>query len=59
MARKSSEAGQKSEAKQNRREDVREECSAPRGKCAAKRRRVIWRKRGTNYMKNRQEGKYI
>ena len=40
MARKSGEIRQKLETEQGRGENVREECSVPRGKCAAKRR--IW-----------------
>ena len=52
MARKGSETGQKPEIKQARRESTGEEYSAPRGKCTAKRRRIIWRKRGTNNMEN-------
>ena len=54
MARKGSETGQKPETKQGRRESIREECSASRGKCTAKRRRIIWGKRGTNNMENRR-----
>jgi len=45
VARKSSEVRQESEAEQSRRKDIGEECSAPRGKCAAKG-RIIWRKGG-------------
>ena len=52
MVRKSSETGQKPETKQGRRESTGEECSAPRGKCTAKRRRIIWRKRRTNNVEN-------
>ena len=54
MARKGSETRQKLETKQGRRESTGEECGAPRGKCTAKRRRIIWRKRGTNNVENRR-----
>ena len=52
MVRKGSETGQKPETKQGRRESTGEECGAPRGKCTAKRRRIIWGKRGTNNVEN-------
>ena len=52
MARKSSEIRQESEAELNRRKDIGEECSAPRGKCIAKR-RIVWGKRGANNMESR------
>ena len=41
VARKGSETGQKPETKQGRRESTGEKCSVPRGKCTAKRRRII------------------
>ena len=31
-----------------------EECGVPRGKCTAKRRRIIWGKRGTNNVENKR-----
>ena len=52
MTRKGSETGQKPETKQGRRESTGEECGVPRGKCTAKRRRIIWGKRGTNNIEN-------
>ena len=52
MARKGSETGQKPETKQGRRESTGEEYGVPRAKCTAKRRRIIWGKRGTNNMEN-------
>ena len=54
MAGKSSETRQKPKAEQGRRESIGEEYSVPRGKCAAKRRKIIWRKRGTNNVENRR-----
>jgi len=54
VARKGSETRQKPETEQDRRESIGEECSIPRGKCAAKRRRIIWGKGGTNNMENRE-----
>jgi len=36
VARKSGKVRQESKAEQSRREDIGEECGAPRGKCAAK-----------------------
>jgi len=54
VARKGSETGQKPETKQGRRESTGEECGAPRGKCTAKRRKIIWGKRGTNNVENRR-----
>ena len=52
MVRKGSETGQKPETKQGRRESTGEKCSVPREKCTAKRRRIIWGKRGTNNVEN-------
>ena len=52
MARKGSETGQKPETEQDRRESIGEEYSVPRGKCTAKRRRIIWGKRRTNNVEN-------
>ena len=52
MARKGSKTGQKPETKQGRRESTGKECSMSRGKCIAKRRRIIWGKRGTNNVEN-------
>jgi len=52
MARKGSETRQKPETEQGRRESIGEEFSTLRGKCAAKRRRIIWGKRGTNNVEN-------
>jgi len=54
VARKSSEVRQKSKTEQGRGESVGEEYSAPRGKCAVKRGRIIWRKRGANNIENRR-----
>ena len=54
MVRKGSETRQKPETKQGRRESTGEEYSVPRGKCTAKRRRIIWGKRGTNNVENRR-----
>ena len=65
MTRKGSETRQKPETEQSRRESIGEECSAPRGKCIAKRRRIIWGKGGTNNMENggriqrRRRRKYV
>jgi len=42
VARKSGQIRQESEAEQGGRKDVGEECGAPRGKCAAKRK--FWRR---------------
>ena len=56
MARKSGETGQKPETEQSRRESIGEECGMPRGKCIAKRRRIIWGKRGQ--ITWRTEGEY-
>jgi len=53
VARKGSETRQKPETEQGRKESIGEGCGVPRGKCAAKRRRIIWRKGGTNNMENR------
>jgi len=47
VARESGQIRQESETEQSRAEDVREERSVPRGKCAAKG-RVIWRERRTD-----------
>ena len=52
MAGKGSKIGQESKTKQGRRKSTGKKCSAPRGKCIAKRRRIIQRKRGTNNMEN-------
>jgi len=52
VARKGSETRQKPETEQGRRESIGEECDVPRGKCTAKRRRIIWGKRGTNNVEN-------
>ena len=52
MARKGSETRQKPETEQGRRESIGEEFGALRGKCTAKRRRIIWGKRGTNNVEN-------
>ena len=54
MTRKSGETRQKPETEQDRRESIGEECGVPRGKCIAKRRRIIWGKRGTNNVENRR-----
>jgi len=54
VARKGSKTRQKLETEQGRRESIGEECGMPRGKCAAKRRRIIWRKRRTNNVENRR-----
>ena len=54
MARKSSETRQKPETEQGRRESIGEKYSTPRGKCTAKRGRIIWEKRGTNNIENRR-----
>ena len=55
MARKGGETKQKPETEQGRRESIGEECDMPKRKCAAKRRRIIWGKRGTNDMENGRE----
>ena len=52
MARKSGKTRQKPKVEQGRRESIGEEYGVPRGKCAAKRRKIIWGKRGTNNMEN-------
>jgi len=52
MAGKGSKIRQKPEIEQGRRKSIGEKCGMPRGKCAAKRRRIIWGKRGTNNMEN-------
>jgi len=52
VARKSGETRQKPEIEQGRRESIGEECSTPRGKCTAKRRRIIRGKRETNNIEN-------
>ena len=54
MARKGSKARQKPEAEQDGEKNVGEKCGTLRGKCAAKRREIIWRKGGTNNMENRR-----
>jgi len=52
MAGKGSKIGQESKTKQGRGKSARKKCSVPRGKCSAKRRRIIQRKRGTNNLEN-------
>jgi len=52
VARKGGETRQKPKTKQGRGESIGEECSVSRGKCAAKRGRIIWGKRRTNNMEN-------
>jgi len=52
VVRKSSETRQKPKAEQDRGKSVGEEYGVPRGKCAAKRGRIIWGKRRTNNMEN-------
>ena len=52
MARKGGETKQKPETEQSRRESIGEKYGVPRGKCTAKRRRIIWGKRGTNNVEN-------
>ena len=65
MVRKGNETRQKPETEQDRRESIGEEYSVPRGKCTAKRRRIIWGKRRTNNVENegriqgRRRRKYI
>jgi len=54
MAGKGSKIGQESETKQSRRKSAGKKCGIPRGKCTAKRRRIIRRKRGTNNIENRR-----
>jgi len=57
VARKSSKVRQESEVEQSKGEDIREECSVPRGKCTAKGRiwgRIIWRKRRANNIESRR-----
>ena len=54
MAGKSSETRQKPKAEQGRRKSIGEEYGAPKGKCVAKRRKIIWGKRGTNNVENRR-----
>jgi len=49
---KGSKIGQESKTKQGRGKSAGKKCSTPRGKCTAKRRRIIQRKRGTNNVKN-------
>jgi len=51
---KSGETRQKPKAEQGRRESIGEEYSASREKCIAKRRKIIWGKRGTNNVENRR-----
>jgi len=58
MAGKGSETKQESETEQSRGKDTREEYGVPTGKCTAKRglgRRILWRKRKTDYMEARIE----
>jgi len=52
VAKKGGETKQKPETEQGRKESIGEECSMSRGKCIAKRRRIIWGKRGTNNVEN-------
>jgi len=54
VAGKSSKIGQESKTKQSRRKSAGKKCGVPRGKCTAKRRRIIRRKRGTNNIENRR-----
>ena len=54
MARKGGKARQKPEAEQDGGKNVGEKCGVPGGKCAAKRREIIWRKGGTNNVENRR-----
>ena len=54
MVEKGSKIGQESKTKQDRRKGAGKKCGAPRRKCAAKRRRIIWRKRGTSNVENRR-----
>jgi len=54
VARKGDETRQKPETEQGRRESIGKECGMPRGKCTAKRRRIIWGKRGTNNVENKR-----
>ena len=65
MVRKGNETRQKPETEQDRRESIGEEYGVPRGKYAAKRRRIIWGKGGTNNVENggriqgRRRRKYV
>ena len=52
MVGKGSKIGQELKTKQGRRKSTGKKCGMPRRKCTAKRRRIIWRKRGTNNMEN-------
>jgi len=54
VAGKSGETRQKPKAEQGRRKSIGEEYGVPREKCAAKRRKIIWGKRGTNNVENRR-----
>ena len=54
MARKGGKTRQKLEAEQDRGKNVGEKCGTSGGKCAAKRREIIWRKGGTNNVENRR-----
>jgi len=54
VAGKSSKIGQESKTKQSRRKSAGKKCGTPKGKCIAKRRRIIWRKRRTNNVENRR-----
>ena len=54
MAEKSGETRQKPKAEQGRRKSIGEEYGMPRRKCTAKRRKIIWEKRGTNNVENRR-----
>ena len=52
MAGKGSKIGQELKTKQGRRKSTGKKCGMPRGKCTAKRRRIIQRKRGTDNVEN-------
>ena len=52
MVGKGSKIGQELKTKQGRRKSTGKKCGMPRRKCTAKRRRIIWRKRGTDNMEN-------
>ena len=54
MAEKGSKIGQESKTKQGRRKSAGKKYGTPREKYAAKRRRIIQRKRGTNNVENRR-----
>ena len=52
MVGKGSKIGQESKTKQGKRKSAGKKYGVSRGKCAAKRRKIIWRKRGTNNVEN-------